>query len=326
MVSRPGRWLFGRLREVLAGASPSSEAPRPMPASSPQLRPVAARQAPIGQLPDPYTELVAAETALRTAIRLALGNAWQQSFTDDELKRLADKRTEEGRRRGGVAVSQDLLDYTEVYHFERIIIRKNWQQLQPILDDQQRTKVYLGIIADVRNTIAHSRPVVPAERLLLAGAAGQIQNQLAEYRSKLSGPNQHYASIDSARDSFGNDGLTGDPELHPRRVAFGYPIVRRLDVGDVVTFELTATDPRGRDLLWNAYSLADAWSMSVDTYRPFAQVTGSRAQIKSTVSKHEVGEFRQIVFIVANTGAYHRVRSWDDGCMFYYSVNPPREA
>jgi hypothetical protein len=289
--------------------------------------PEPAPQPSISQLPDPYTELVAAETALRTAIRLAMGNGWQQSFTADEIKKLEDKRTEEAKRRDGVAVSQDLLDYIEVYHFEQIIIKKHWDKLKPILDDQMRTKVYLGIIADVRNIIAHSRPVVPAERLLLAGAAGQIQNQLAEYRSKLDGPHQHYASIDSARDSFGNEGLTGDPELHPRGIAFGKPIFRRLDVGDEVTFELEATDPRGRDLIWKAYSLPEhGLTMQVDDWRPLAEVTGARVRIKWTVTEHEVGEQRQLVLTVAISGQYHRVRSWDDGCMFYYAINPPHDA
>lgn len=314
---RPDHWLFGRLRHWSAGASQTASQ-EPTPDTTGKY------------LPDPYTELVAAETALRSAIRLALRNDWQKSFTEDELKRLEDKRTEEGKRRDGVAVSQDLLDYTEVYHFERIIIKKHWQQLQPILNDQQRTRVYLGIIADVRNTIAHSRPVVPAERLLLAGAAGQIQNQLADYRSKVDGPERHYASIDSARDSFGNEGLTGDPELHPRGSGmFGAKNnFRRLEVDDEVAFELEATDPRGRDLIWKFYSLPEqAISMFVDAeFRPLGQLTGNRVRFTWRVSPNEVGEQRQIVITVENGGVHHRVRSWDDGCLFYYAVNPPRDA
>jgi hypothetical protein len=278
-----------------------------------------------GDLPDPYTELVAAETALRTAIRIALRNEWESTFTPEDIAKLDAKRIEEGKRRDGVTVSQDLLDYTEVYHFEKII-KRHWEKLKPILDDHARTMVYLGIVSDVRNTIAHSRPVVPAERLLLAGAAGQIQNQLAAYRSKLDGPHQHYASVDSARDSFGNAGLTGDPELHERAVMFGKPTFRRLDVGQEVIFELAATDPRGRDLIWKMYSLPEnGVSMLVDTWPSMGEFAGSRVQITWKVTEHEVGEFRQIVFTVANSGQYHRVRSWDDGCMFHYAINPPRD-
>lgn len=67
-----------------------------------------------GDLSDPYTELVAAETALRTVIRIALRNEWQSIFTPEDIAKLDVNRTEEGKRRDGVSVSQDLLDYTEV--------------------------------------------------------------------------------------------------------------------------------------------------------------------------------------------------------------------
>jgi hypothetical protein len=96
---------FDQLRQRFAGAPSTSGAP---PSGSqqpaPQPPPLPPPPQPLSRLPDPYTELVAAETALRTAIRLALGNAWQQSFTEDEIKSLEVTRTEEGKRRDGVAV------------------------------------------------------------------------------------------------------------------------------------------------------------------------------------------------------------------------------
>lgn len=54
-----------------------------------------------GDLPDPYTELVAAETALRTAIRIALRNEWESTFTPEDIAKLDAKRTEEGKRGTG---------------------------------------------------------------------------------------------------------------------------------------------------------------------------------------------------------------------------------
>ena len=113
--------------------------------------------------------------------------------------------------------------------------------------------------------------------------------------------------------------------LRERGVAFGKLIFRRLDVGDELIFELEATDPRGRDLVWKMYSLPEnGVSMMVDTWPPLGEATGSRVRIGWKVTEHEVGEWRQVVCTVANAGKYHRVRSWDDGCMFYYAINPPR--
>lgn len=277
-------------------------------------------------LPDPYTELLAAETAIRSVIRLALGTGWKAAFSSDEMRRLESRQVEEGKRRDGVTVSRDLLDYTEVYHFEKII-KRHWEKLKPILDDRARLMVYLDIVSSVRNTIAHSRPVVPAERLLLAGAAGQIQNQLAEYRSKVGGPNQHYASIDSARDNFGRDGDC-DVELRRSFTLFGPdPAIRRIEVGDTIIFELTATDPRGRDVTWRGYSIPDsAFPRTVATYAsPMMEMIGSRVRVEWQPTENEVGESRQVIFTVANNGSHHRYRSWDDACMFTFHVNPPSD-
>ncbi|MET9201319.1 hypothetical protein [Gordonia sp. NPDC003585] len=195
---------------------------------------------------DAYTELVAAETALRDVIRLAVP-AWQSQLDEDAVAKLELKRAEEDKKRDGITVSQDLLDYTEICQLQKLI-DTNWQDVKPILDDKKRTEVYLDIIFDIRNTIGHSRPVVPSERLLLAGAAGQIRNQLARYRSGQDGSAMHYSSIDSARDSLGTNGK-GNVDVS----SVDGSDAPRLDVGDVVTFQLEATDPRGREVSWSAF-------------------------------------------------------------------------
>jgi hypothetical protein len=266
---------------------------------------------------DAYTELVAAETSLRDAVRLALGDRWRSGFTDSDIAKLDAKRIEEDKRRDGITVSRDLLDYTETYHLQTLI-EKNWQDFKPILDDKTRTVVYLGMILDVRNSIAHSRPVAPSERLLIAGAAGQLQNQLSRYRSTLNGAADHYASIDSARDSMGTDGH-GDVSLYP--YGFDSAQLPRLNVGDVITFELAATDPRNRNLIWDGYSVPDRTPVTVAT--PKFSFTGARIAFEWEVTPEDVGESRRVAFSVRNSGRYHRQDGRDDARQFVYNVNPP---
>jgi len=122
---------------------------------------------------DAYTELVAAETEIRDVVRLAVPG-WHVQFTPVELETLENKRAEDNKKHDGITVSQDLLDYTEIHQLTALV-HKNWESVKPVLDDKRRTETYLRIIMDVRNTIGHSRPVVPSERLLLAGAAGQAR-------------------------------------------------------------------------------------------------------------------------------------------------------
>ena len=277
---------------------------------------------------DAYEELVSAETALRDVIRIAVPN-WQSEFDADYLAELNRKRTEEDKRRDGIAVSSDLLDYTEIHTLEQLVSRHWDPHVKAILDDKKRTDVYLGIVLDVRNAVGHSRPVYPAERLLLAGAAGQIRNQLARYRTKVDGPRRHYPSLDSARDSMGN---TAPPNATFEPARFNDPFERRktprLEVGETVTFELEATDPRGRDLVWSAYSVPGVPSAGfLQHYRLILEASpGSRFTFTWIVSEEEVGENRHIVFTVANGGRFHRHGDYDDACAFEYHVNPPPDA
>ena len=277
---------------------------------------------------DAYAELVSAETALRDVIRTAVP-LWQNDYTSDDIANLEAKRVEEDKRRDGIAVSQDLLDYTEIYELQKII-NKHWGSgVQAVLDDKKRTDVYLGVILDVRNSIGHSRPVYASERLLLAGAAGQIRNQLARYRASADGPVRHYPSLNSARDSMGNEEPSNPSFMGRGSGYFGPPPppTPRLEVGDAVTFELEATDPRGRDLIWRAHIIPSNTSAAVFASSPVVgEATGDRVAITWTIGEDDVGENRQIAIILANVGRYHRHGSFDDACAFTYHVNPPPDA
>ena len=74
---------------------------------------------------DAYAELVSAETALRDVIRIGVPN-WIEDLDADAVAKLEAKRTEEDNRRDGIRVSQDLLDYTEIYELQKII-NKHWE-------------------------------------------------------------------------------------------------------------------------------------------------------------------------------------------------------
>ncbi|WP_179476288.1 hypothetical protein [Mycolicibacterium vinylchloridicum] len=273
---------------------------------------------------DAYAELVSAETALRDVIRAVVPD-WIEQLDPEAVAKLEAKRTEEDKRRDGIAVSKDLLDYTEIYQLKELISR-NWDPaVKSILDDKKRTDVYLDIILDVRNAVGHPRPVYASERLLLAGAAGQIRNQLAAYRSKSSGPEAHYPSIDSARDSGGREG-----HKSPRLVSVSSASLAdlpRLNVGDTIIFELEATDPRNRDLWWRMTSMPNGEPPSLfKRYPPLIETVGNRVTASWTVDEDDVGEYRQIVVALASTGRYHREGEWDDGVIFHYHVNPPPDA
>lgn len=260
---------------------------------------------------DPYNELVAAETALREVVRIGIGDQWINDFPEDKIAGLEAKRAEEDKRRVGITVSQDLLDYTEAYHLESLIT-KHWEQVQPILGEKRRTETHLKTMLSVRNAIAHARHVFPFERHLLAGVAGQIQNLLAVYRSSSSGPDAFYASINYVRDSFG-DQLTRGTESRQSTIP-------RLAVGQVVTFECSATDPHDRGISWSFHLFGSSSGVLPQT---IGAARGSTTVFEWVVTEDHVGEGRSVSIYMSNDSKYKRSNGTDDAVSFRYDVSPP---
>ncbi|QQM23681.1 hypothetical protein I7X09_09475 [Rhodococcus sp. P-2] len=259
---------------------------------------------------DPYNELVAAETALREVVRTAIGVNWIGDFDKAKIEGLESKRREEDKRRDGVTVSQDLLDYTEAYHLESLLM-KHWEAVQPILKDKKRTEVHLKLMLSVRNTIAHARPVASFERHLLAGVAGQIQNLLAVHRSTSEGPDAHYASINYVRDSFGEE---------IKSYADEQSTVPRLQVGQTVSFECSASDPRGREITWMFHLQGNS---SAQPGHSLGVAKGAQTRFDWLVSEDDVGEGRYFSVRMGNSSKYHRDHNGDGSVTFRYHVNPP---
>ncbi|OFE07445.1 hypothetical protein [Rhodococcus sp. 1139] len=259
---------------------------------------------------DPYNELVAAETALREVVRTTIGGDWIDDFDEAKIEGLESKRREEDKRRDGVTVSQDLLDYTEAYHLESLLM-KHWEAVQPILKDKKRTEVHLKLMLSVRNTIAHARPVASFERHLLAGVAGQIQNLLAVHRSSSDGPDAHYASINYVRDSFGEEIKSADEEQLT---------VPRLQVGQTVSFECSASDPRGREITWMFHLQGNS---SAQPGHSLGVAKGAQTRFDWLVSEDDVGEGRYFSVRMGNSSKYHRDHNGDGSVTFRYHVNPP---
>ncbi|MGO4202764.1 hypothetical protein AB4Z09_13630 [Rhodococcus sp. TAF43] len=297
-----GRTLMGGNHENLIklaqylGTTPKPEAPDVEPPAT---------------VVDAYTELAAAETALREVVRTAIGTAWIEDFDKAKREGLVAKRAEEDKRRDGVTVSQDLLDYTEAYHLETLIA-KHWEQVQPILQDKKRTESHLKTMLSVRNTIAHARPVAPFEKHLLAGIAGQVQNLLALYRSSSSGPEAFYASINYVRDSFGDE-LAGGTD---RKQA----TVPRLSLGQTVSFECSATDPHDRGISWRFVLVGNSSGIYP---QEIGTAFGTTTTFDWTITTDHVGEGRGVTIYMSNDSEYQRYNGADDSVTYHYNVSPP---
>jgi hypothetical protein len=167
----------------------------------------------------------------------------------------------------------------------------------------------MGRLQDFRNAPMHSRPLLPFERDLLAGIAGEIRNSFTLWRSEHAPDMTFYPSIDSVVDSFGN--LI--PANAPNKNVL---LSTRLQVGDVVSFRCTGTDPQGRDLTW---MLAPFSALGKEIDRQI----GPDVTLTWSVSEDDIGEPSILALTLISAGKYHR-QSWGDVRInLFYAVEPP---
>lgn len=273
---------------------------------------------------EPTDALQSAENVLRSAIRLAFpAGEWLAVDGAPAAAFLQGRQSNERDARQGVGGSTDLLDFADTGHLAAIV-EANWQHFAAIFGDEARTRVYLDLLRGVRNTVAHSRTLVPFERDLLSGAAQHLGNLLAIYRTTVDGPEAHYPSIESLSDSFGRPAKPGtDMSLPSADGAAGRSI--RLEVGDRVRWEGRAVDPRSRGILWFAKD-ASAQATAVRLGR------GPNLSIEWVVGPEHVGERRAFNVFIKSESPYFRYmngrmvglyESCDDCASFQYDVSPP---
>jgi len=234
---------------------------------------------------EPTEALRSIESALRIVIRDALGEKWKTSPGAPDIEKLEARRKEEISRRDGVIVSDDLLNFTETYHLTNII-EKNWQSFNPVFDDMKRTLAYFGILKDVRNSVAHSRDLVPFERDLLSGIVGHLRNQVSLFRSSDDTPTRYYPLIESLKDSFGEAGR------NVGAITFGTPL--RIDVDQIIAFTGSAFSASSKPVSW--------WLQSMPEHsvyqEPVKVAEGDDVTIQYAVTESDVSERLNVVIYI----------------------------
>lgn len=266
---------------------------------------------------EPSEAVVAAESSLRTAIRLTLPD-WIHANGAPDRESLERKQEEDRKRRDGSVVEADLLSYTEVHHLENLIM-KNWERFKPVFGDQARTKVFIGALIDYRIPVAHSRDLTSYERDLLSGISGQLRNQVALYRTTNEPSSAHYPVIELVSDGLGRvlseswSFLDGGP---------------RLEVGQKLEFHCRAWDVHSRPLVWE-FAAAPQF---VCTKPSLFLIQGREVRFSVPIEAQWVGEHIEIQITVKTEGPHYRYPEGQDGRPFGfddaryggYAVNPPQ--
>ncbi|GAA4960575.1 hypothetical protein [Kineococcus glutinatus] len=202
---------------------------------------------------DPHLAVTTLEQALRQLITAVLsardGEGWlERNFTADQLKEWRRKQNDEELtrgRRGHAEAASDLLHYSELRELRDMII-KQWSRgfsLAFAGAKDHEIKAFLLRFEGLRVPQAHSRELLPFEKDLASGIAGDIRNRVTIYLSAKDSEGDPFARIESVTDGHGKSAQDPSSNLITTTGLTLRP-------GQPVTFTCRATDPKGQELLW----------------------------------------------------------------------------
>ncbi|MFH2011150.1 MAG: hypothetical protein ABIJ37_00355 [Pseudomonadota bacterium] len=209
------------------------------------------------------------------------------------------KLAEEQRQKSGV-VEQRLIYYADFYDL-RSILKKHWSgEFSTALGDWKTMDVWLAEMEKLRDPDAHRRELLPHQKYLVMGIAGEIRTRLIRYRSKQETSEDYYPRIESARDSLGNIFTYGNSNIKSQT---------RLRPGDTIDFIITATDPLGEPLEYAIYkSINTVWQDNND--------------ILLTITEKEVQKKFSVLLVAKSKRKFHASIEYDDAVVFTYEVLP----
>jgi hypothetical protein len=270
-------------------------------------------------MPDlsPSEALTTCERALRQlfahAYAVKHGSEWLAKIASEaDIADWREKHEVEHKRRtsrGVAQVPEDELAYADFYDL-CTIAKRHWEPLAPALGKRAETLPLLERFDRLRNTVAHSRPVLTFEADLLSGIAGEIRNRVTIYMTEQDPSGDHYPRIESVTDSFGRV-LTSDQGVVGGLSADSKDTIRVV-VGDVVTFDCAGSDAQERDLSWEA-----------EGSRTFDTGQGARTSLRWTVTESDVRQWTTIQVTMRSSGRFHRHGQHDDRVTFFFEVVPP---
>jgi len=251
------------------------------------------------------------ENSLRDFIVITLraksGESWLETcgVSVERLEKWKERKAEEEKRQESGVVEQRLIYYADFYDL-RTILKKHWSgEFVAALGDWKTMEVWLSELEKLRDPDAHRRELLPHQKHLVLGIAGDIRTRLVRYRSKQETSEDYYPRIESARDSLGNLYTYGEPKI----ILTGM----RLRVGDVIDFTITATDPLGETLQYRI---------------KYGQITtewqaGNAFSFR--VTEGEIGIDLLVSLDVKSERKFHAHGDWDDFVEFSYDVLPPKQ-
>ena len=182
------------------------------------------------------------ENLLRDIIIYHLGlDSSNYKISSDRIIKWESKKEIDLKRKIGI-VEDRIIYYSDFYDLKTIIL-KNWDIFLQTFLDKRRFEIFFDEVEKYRNTIAHGRPLMKSQLLLLEGILQDQKNLSAIYHNKNEMKDDYFIRITKVSDNLGNT-WTDNLDLN-------YPVLR---VGDEYEILIEAVDPKGREIEFGVYS------------------------------------------------------------------------
>jgi hypothetical protein len=243
---------------------------------------------------------------ISTILFIKLGEDWIErcGVSPERLNRWTARAEEEKKRQKFGTIENRLIYYADFYDI-KTILKKNWDSFADALGERKVIEVWLDELDKLRNPDAHRRELLPHQKQLAAGIAGEIRTRIIRYRSKMETPEDYFPRIENVRDNLGNVWSVGQFKTIYTKLI--------LRPGDVIEYVITAADPLGQEL---KYAISrNPGSMTI---RYQASNT-----VEYVVQPDNVGRVFNLSACIISCRPYHAVGDFcDDFVEFSYSVLP----
>lgn len=237
-------------------------------------------------------------------LRKQFGEDWlvKSGINKEHVDEWRKRKAEESKRQRIGPASENLIYYAELSDLRKII-NKNWDPFfRSVFDNKKEFEVYFDKLEAFRITDAHRRELLPHQKQLLIGIAGEMRTRIIRSRNQMDRLDSIFPRIELVRDSLGNKSDGGmticstDIELTP---------------GDVLDYVVTAYDPEGLPLEYYAGSSIGRgieWSKN------------NSLQVK--IEKKDISKDFFVEIKIRSFREYHAHPGYDDRATFKYKVLP----
>lgn len=185
------------------------------------------------------------ENSLRYIISHILGDADTTDFkvSPDRIEKWKEKREIEKKKYKGALDENRIIYYSDFYDLGTIV-SKNWDKFKDVFHDKKRFEVLFHEIETFRDTISHSRDLMPYREHFLSFAVGDLKNKITIYHNKNMNRDDYFIRILKVSDSIGHIWVNPNPREN------GFDTNSTIRVGGSLEFLVDAFDPKGRQILF----------------------------------------------------------------------------